>query len=620
MIIPIEELKQRARGGDSQALQTLRDGGYFASAGVGYPASHTQRRLWLVDRVAGGGAAYHIPMVLRLDGALDAAALRGALQTVVRRHESLRTAFAVAEGELRQFVHDALDVPWQAVDIADDPDRDASARQIAHEHAVQRFDLTRGPLLRAALLRLSPLRHLLLLNIHHIAGDLVSLGVLVRELSVHYQALAAGQSPASPPLPVQYKDFAVWQNALLAGAEAQPHRRYWLAQLADPPPPLDLPADFVRPPLKTYNGRVWQTRFDAALTERISQCGLACGATPFMVLTAALTALLHRYSGQDDIVVGFPLAGRDHPSLTGLIGCFINTVALRNRIDPEEPFAALLARVRLTMLDAYEHQIYPFDRLIEELKLPRDASRSPLFDVLVSFAHAEPAALHPGGIGIAPVDNGFAAAKVDLSFDFAERDDGLALTIVYCTDLYAEPRIRRLAENFVQLLTRAVASPETAVGAEGSIELPGCPARQVKPRGQRTDRRALPSVDPVRGGLVAPRDDLEAALAGFFAHALHVEAVGAEDDFFDLGGDSLLAMRIVSRLEDTFHADVSIAHLFRAGHVRALAEVVRAALPPGRADAVAAALCRLQAMSPADKQVLRERTRQASTASNNDPR
>jgi hypothetical protein len=289
----------------------------------------------------------------------------------MRRHESLRTTFAAVDGAVRQFIHEDMDLPWAEFDLCGSPDAERQARRIAAEHAMRPFDLARGPLLRAGLVRLAPDRYLFLFNIHHIVSDLVSLGVLVQEVSACYAACAVCLPPTLEPLPIQYKDFAAWQNRLLAGVEAERHRTYWLDRLVGPLPPLDLPTDFGRPPLKTYACDVCRVQLDSDLTGRLHQVGLRHDMTLFMVLIATVKLLLHRYTQQEDIILGFPLAGRDHPELAGQIGCFVNTVALRDRLDGEESFTTLLGRVRQTMLEAYEHQVYPFDRLVEELDLPR---------------------------------------------------------------------------------------------------------------------------------------------------------------------------------------------------------------------------------------------------------
>ena len=461
----VDELTRKAKAGDLQALQQLRDQGFFRAgkAAEGYPVSHAQRRLWIVDQMGGEVGAYNIPVGLRLNGALDAAALRRASQYLMRRHESLRTTFATVDGDLRQFIHEDLELPWKQVDLGDDPARERRADRIAHDEAMHRFDLMRGPLFSTMLIRLAPDRHLFLLNIHHIVSDLASVRILLHELSVCYRAFASDSQPRVAPLPSQYREFAAWQNRMLAGPEAARHRSYWLDQLARPSP-LDLPADRPRPALKTFNGKVCRALLDPALTKRLRQLGLRHGLTLFMILAASLKALLYRYTGQTDIVVGCPVAGREHPDVTEQVGCFVNMLALRDRLDPEDSFAATLGKVRRTMLEAYEHQAYPFDKLVEELALPRDMSRSPVFDISLSLAHAEDGARNLDDLELSAWEQGYAVSKFDMSFDFFEVADGLELAITYNTDLFADERVGRMADHYVRLVRSAVEDPEQTIG------------------------------------------------------------------------------------------------------------------------------------------------------------
>jgi amino acid adenylation domain-containing protein len=466
-VTTLDELKNRARSGDVQALQELRDRGFFRGNKPhpeGHPVSHSQRRLWIADQMVEGFGAYNIPIALQLEGTLDVDALREGFKAIIRRHESLRTTFGAIQGEVRQFVHEEPATPWYQVDLSDDPDRDVIARQLAARHASDPFNLAKGPLLRATLVRLAIDRHLFLFNIHHIVSDLVSLGVLVRELSCFHDAFASGRDAELPALAIQYRDFAAWQNRLIDGDEAARHRAYWHQQLAGPLPPLELPGDFVRPQLKTYRGGVCRAVLDPGLTDRLRQLGLRHGMTLFMVLTASVKVLLHRYTGQDEIIIGSPLAGRDHPDLADQIGCFVNTVVFRDHLSPDDPFSEVLQRVRQTMLEAYEHQLYPFDKLVEELDLPRDMRRSPVFDVSVSLMNAEPEELRFGDVRITAYDDGFASSKVDLSFDFCETVNGLELAIAYCRDLLREDRIRSLADHFIRLAAGAVDYPDMPIG------------------------------------------------------------------------------------------------------------------------------------------------------------
>jgi len=465
--IALEELKGRAKAGDVQALQELRDCGFFRDKRArteGHAVSHAQRRMWIVEQMAEGFGAYNIPIALWLEGDLNVASLRLALRAVIERHESLRTTFGLVHGEVRQHVHDDLPLSWDEVDYRGDPDRDVHARQFATRHATARFNLGDGPLIRAALVRFDDDRHLFLFNIHHIVSDLLSMAVLVNELSALYEAFATGRDAPLPALPVQYKDFADWQNRLLEGDEGARHRTYWHQQLAGPLEPLDFPTDYPRPPLKTFDGKVCQAVLDVGLTERVRQLGLRHGMTLFMVLTAALKVLLHRYTRQEEIIVGFAVAGRDHPDLSGQVGCFVNTVVLRDRLGPDDSFADTLTNVRQTMLEAYEHQVYPFDRLVEELDLPRDMSRSPVFDVAVSFMNATHEVLRFLDVRISHYEHQFASSKFDLSFDFFETGAGIELAITFSRDLFRPESIHRLAESYVRLISEAVVCPDRPIG------------------------------------------------------------------------------------------------------------------------------------------------------------
>jgi amino acid adenylation domain-containing protein len=461
----VEDLKQRARAGDLGALQQLREQGFFQQRGpsTSYPVSHAQQRIWIADQVAGGAGAYNIPITLELTGSLDAASLRSALQTLIRRHEALRTTFVATEGVPRQFIQQDMALPWSENDLTDDPQALQQAHRLAADHARAPFDLARGPLLRAGLIRLAPRRHLFLFSIHHIVADLISLGILTGEMSAAYTACLAARDPALPILPVTYKDFAARQNHWLA-TSAETDHEYWLKQLASPLEPLMLPTDGSRPPLKTYAANVCRIHLDAAQKDSLRQLGLRHGMSLFMVLVAIVKILLHRYTGQQDIVLGFPLAGRDDHDVEALIGCFVNTVALRDWIDADATVAMVLEQVRRTTLDAYEHRRYPFDRLVDELDLRREMSRSPVFDVSISLANTDPVPLRFGDVRVTPFDDGFAMAKVDLSFDFYESEDALELAIAYATDLFTPARMQRIAGHFVTLTEHAASDPRQMIG------------------------------------------------------------------------------------------------------------------------------------------------------------
>ncbi|MFL6257618.1 MAG: amino acid adenylation domain-containing protein, partial [Pyrinomonadaceae bacterium] len=371
----------------------------------GLPLSFAQQRLWFLDQLQPGTATYNIPSALRVEGRLDAHALRRSLDEVVRRHEALRTTFEVADGEPRQFVSGESTLSLPFVDLRGLPaaEREQEARRLADEEARRPFDLTRGPLLRAALVQLADEEHVLLFTMHHIISDAWSSGVLVGELAELYESFVAGREPSLPELPVQYGDFAAWQRAWLGGEVLREQLDYWVKQLAGAPAPIELPTDYPRPPLQTYRGAVRYLTLPRALTEKLNELSRREGVTLFMTLLAAFQTLLQRYTGQTDIVVGTPVAGRSRTEVERLIGVFINTLVMRADFSGDPTFRELLKRVREAALGAYAHQELPFEKLVEELQPVRDLSRSPLFQVMFVLQPAANEVLGAGGLRLSAV-------------------------------------------------------------------------------------------------------------------------------------------------------------------------------------------------------------------------
>src|SRR5204863_392788 len=328
-----------------------------------YPLSHAQQRMWVLEHLSADASAYHVPAEIRVRGPLDVARLERALQSLVDAHESFRTMFLFEDGEPRQRIASGMRAQIHIVDSL-------------HGELAYRFDLAAGPLFRVALLRVADDDAVLFVNLHHIITDGWSLDLCIRQLLHAYESDARIDAPR-----VTYKDYAQWQRTLLDTDT------YWRAQLADLEP-LELPTDFPRPAAQSFEGKTLTFDVSADITQRFSDMAARHGASVFIALLAAVKALLHRTSGQRDFAVGSPIAGRSHRDLEDVAGCFINTLVLRDRVNPDETFASFLARVRETTLAAYEHQSYPFDRLVDELVTARDASRSPLFDVLVARANA----------------------------------------------------------------------------------------------------------------------------------------------------------------------------------------------------------------------------------------
>ncbi|HZF10731.1 MAG TPA: amino acid adenylation domain-containing protein [Thermoanaerobaculia bacterium] len=429
------------------------------------PLSFAQERLWFLDQLSPGSPLYNVPLPLRLRGALDAAALAASLQALVGRHEALRTAFTVlekAEGEPVQVVAPAADRPLPRVDLTGLPAdrREPVALGLVREEALRPFDLARGPVLRATLVRLAEADHLLLLTLHHIVADGWSMGVLVREMGELYGAAVAGRPAVMPELPIQYADFALWQREWLAGGALAEQLAWWRERLAGAPAVLDLPIDRPRPPVGSFRGGHLPVHLPAALSRALSTFGRARGATPFMALLAVFSALLSRLSGAADLVVGSPVANRERPEVSGLIGFFVNTLALRGDLSGDPTFGDLLARVRAAAMEALAHQDVPFERLVEELAPERDLRHTPLFQVMLALQNAPVEALELPGLALEPLALESGLAKFDLTVAFAETAAGLAGSFEYATDLFDAVTVERLAERFERLLAGSLERPE----------------------------------------------------------------------------------------------------------------------------------------------------------------
>ncbi|HYH79110.1 MAG TPA: amino acid adenylation domain-containing protein, partial [Longimicrobium sp.] len=345
------------------------------------PLSFAQERLWFLDRLEPGSTTYNIPAAWRLGGALDAAALERALGEIVRRHEALRTVFAEVDGSPVQVIAPFGGFALPVEDLSGDSDREAALGRRAGEEARRAFDLSAGPLFRAALLRLGDEDHVLLLSMHHIVTDGWSMGVLFRELSALYAAYREGGESPLADLAVQYADHAVWQREQLEGEVLDRQLSYWRERLAGAPELLELPADRPRPPVQTYRGASVPVQLSPELLERLQALGRSEGATLYMTLLGAFQVLLSKYSGSEDVVVGSPIAGRTRGEVEELIGLFLNTLVLRTDLSGDPSFRELLGRVREATLGAYEHQEVPFEKLVAELQPERSLSHSPLFQV-----------------------------------------------------------------------------------------------------------------------------------------------------------------------------------------------------------------------------------------------
>ena len=425
------------------------------------PVSFAQQRLWFLDQLEPDAATYNLPVAMELTGPLDVPALARALSEIVRRHEVLRTTFPAVNGTVpvQQIA------PAQPVDLAVVAVRDAAAaQQLIAAEARWPFDLAHGPLVRLQLLRLGPATHVLQLNVHHIVFDAWSFVVFARELSVLYEAFAAGRFSPLPDLPIQYADYASWQRQWLQGAVLEKQRGYWRRQLAGASFALELPTDYARPTVQTYRGATLVAQFPKALRDQLQELSQHDGVTLYMTLLAAFHVLLHRYSGQDDILVASPSAGRDSVATEALIGLFVNTLAMRANLASNPPFRKLLRQVRETALDAFANRDMPFEKLVEELPVARQLNRSPLCQVMFTLQNTPALEFRLPRLQVTSrlVDTG--ESKFDLTLALEEIPGGLAVRLTYCTDLFTEDRMHRLLGHYQRLLEGIVADPEQRVG------------------------------------------------------------------------------------------------------------------------------------------------------------
>jgi aspartate racemase len=431
------------------------------------PVSYAQQRMWFIDRLEPHTPLYNISSNVQLEGPLDIAALAAALNEIVRRHEVLRTTLPDVDGQPVPSLAAALEVPLPLTDLRglSESDRREEIRRLSDREAVLPFDLGRGPLFRATLLRIGERDHVLLLTMHHIVSDGWSLFVLFHELAILYSAFSLGRpSPLAPlaPLPVQYADFAHWQQQRLSGDVLRRLLGYWENQLRNAPV-LQLQSDRSRPPVQSYQGAEQYFVLGPQLTEALAELNKRENATLFMTLLAAFFVLLHRYTEQDDILVGYPIAGRNRAEIEGLIGLFVNTVVLRVDVSGEPTFRQVLKRVREAALEADAHQELPFEKLVERLQPQRNLSHHPLFQVMFVLQNAPAKSPDFAGLKAKFLRQQERTAKIDLMFTLREVQPQIEATVQYSTDLFDAPTVERMFGHYRTILENIVAQPDRRI-------------------------------------------------------------------------------------------------------------------------------------------------------------
>jgi amino acid adenylation domain-containing protein len=426
-----------------------------------FPLSIMQQRLWFLEQLSPGNLAYVIPAAVRIRGNLDVEVLRAVVNEIVRRHESLRTTFELREGKPAQIVKAPAPLEVAVEDLrhlAGQARAAACEKRIAEELALP-FDLARGPLLRARLLRTEDQEHVLVVAMHHIVSDGWSLGILVTELARLYEAFVAGRPSPLPPLKVQYGDYAAWQQGWLRKENLAEHLAYWRKRLAGAVTVLGLPTDRPRPPVQTFDGGSQPFEIPAAWMRALGAVAQERGATPFMALLAVFQILLHRYGNQDDVVIGVPVANRNRAEVEGLIGFFVNTLAVRTDLAGNPSFGALLERVRDACAGDYGHQELPFEKLVEDLRPARDLSRPPIFQVSFSYQAAPLPSFDVAGLRLDRLPLKSTTARFDLELQFFNERGGLTGWFEYNRDLFDESTMARLAGHFGRLVELVIADP-----------------------------------------------------------------------------------------------------------------------------------------------------------------
>jgi len=443
------------------------------------PLSFAQQRLWFIEQYEPGNPAYNIPLALRLRGRLSVPTLERTLNEIVRRHETLRTTFGEQAGQPEQLIAPAWPVSLPVADLSGMPEaeREREAEWLMSQEVGHRFNLSRGPLWRVKLVRLCDDEHLIGLTMHHIISDGWSMDVVVREFAALYTAFADGRPSPLGELPIQYADYAVWQREWLQGAALKEQTDYWRGHLAGAPPTLELPTDRPRSGSRSNRGATEYFSIPAEVGEKLRAVAQAHEATTFMVLLAAYSVLLTRYSGQTEVSVGAPIANRRRAELEGLIGFFVNTLVLRVKIEAGEGFGSLVERVREVCLGAYAHQDVPFEKLVEELQPERSLSHAPLFQVALVLQNVPRSSLDLQGLSLSQYQLKYETAKFELSLVLGEGEGGITGALMYLTDLFDASTAARMVKNFQTLLRDITENPDKKIedlsmfDDEGSREL-----------------------------------------------------------------------------------------------------------------------------------------------------
>ncbi|NLA87256.1 MAG: AMP-binding protein, partial [Clostridiales bacterium] len=436
------------------ALMSRQESSYHpipkAPEQVCYPVSTAQKRQYILNQVD-GGVSYNLPGGLLLEGRVDAGRLENAFRTIISRHEALRTSFELRDGLPVQLVHETVEFSVEHMEA-----REAELDRLMASF-VRPFDLSAAPLMRARLIRITENRHVLLFDMHHIISDGASINLLIEAFTKLYNGISL------PELKIQYKDYSVWHNALLKSGKIKKQEAYWLERFSGEIPVLNMPLDFARPSIQSFRGNRLHFTLDEKLTKQIRQLTAKTGTTLFMFLLSSYNVLLSKYTGQEDIVVGTPVEGRGHRDLRELIGMFVNTLAIRSCPAGDKPFEVFLNEVKDDLLNAFDHQEYPFEQLVEKAGVKRDTSRNPLFDTVFVLQNMALTKLEADGLTAEPYIYNNGTSKFDLTLEAVDKGDTIGCSFEYCTDLFTEETIRRLAGHYINAINDIAENPSKRI-------------------------------------------------------------------------------------------------------------------------------------------------------------
>ncbi len=542
-----------------------------------YPASLAQQRLWFLDQLRAGNAAYNVHLGMWLRGPLDLAALQCSVQEMVNRHDSLRTSFRIEHQKLQQVVESTCRVTIPITDLTGVADPTAEAYQLARREVQEPFDLSKAPLFRVCLFRATPVDHVFLFTMHHIITDAWSVQIFAKEFEQLYNAFSRGETSPLPALPIRYGDFAEWQVEWFQTNEVQQQLAYWRNKLKGAPALLELPTDAPRPPEQTFEGAVEVAAIPQDIVEGIEHVASRCQVTPFMVQLAAFKVLLYRYAQQDDVVVGIPVAGRNRVETEGLIGFFVNTLVLRDDLGGNPRFTDLIAQVRETILGAFSNVDVPFEKIVEELQPERNLSYNPLFQIMFATLKSAVRSHKFADLTAFPYVVSGEKSIFDLSMTLIEDvDRKWWAQVEYNTNLFRQERISRMLSDYASVLAGIVSDPNSHIL---SLPLPSLPAAtdHLKPtvvgKGKRERQKVTSSASIRRAS--GPLDQDQELLVEIWKEVLGLAEVGIRDSFFDVGGHSLLAVRLVAEIREITGRQIPVSAIFRAPTIEAFAPLLR---------------------------------------------